>query len=162
MKSFILLAGFFLFSQNSMALNATGTYKVSEGCKVNSLRLAPLPLMFQEGTYVEVGVDTKRQLLTFTADHNTAGFPLSSEAQLKSAYFGDYYTKAKISINENSYMMTTRGSEFGSCSNEPFPGSHPCLQKWNDGVAVTLNNSGDLEIQWKIDKKQGTCLLQKL
>lgn len=155
----VLLASTQTFAASARGLE--GDYQVAEGCKVDNNRIGPLVGMYFEGTPVTIESRPSEGLLLFAAEHNTLALPFSSDTSLESMFFGDYYKSADIRVTEKSYAMRTKGSEWKSCENRPFPGSRPCLKKWNDTVAMAVNAQGDLQIEWRIDNSKGTCLLQR-
>lgn len=148
--------------QVAAASSLEGVYKVVTGCNPNNSRLGVLQLMYDKGAEVNIELDQKNELLLFSGYHtDTLALPLFPETQLRPLYFKNYYKNASIQVTNNSYFLKTKGSELGMCDNYPFPGSRPCLSKWNDGLALQVNDAGTLNIDWKIEGATGSCSLQR-
>lgn len=107
---------------SAQAASIEGVYTVAEGCKPNNSRLTVLGLMFSEGIDVVIETNQAESLLAFSADHNSLALPLSSETELKSEFFEDYYSNADIRATQHSYSLKTQGSEWGLCGHHPLPG----------------------------------------
>lgn len=163
MKMIIAVLSILVSTQTfaASARGLEGDYQVAKGCKVDNSRITPLVGMYFEGTPVTIESRPSEGLLLFTAEHNTVALPFSSDTSLESMFFGDYYKNADIRVTEKSYAMRTKGSEWKSCDNSPFPGHRPCLKKWDDTVAMAVSSQGDLQIEWRIENTHGTCLLQR-
>lgn len=160
LSAFIFLSSLNVFAAPARSLE--GTYQVAQGCKVDNSRIGVLQLMYFEGTPVTIETDSANGLLLFTAEHNTLALPLTSSSELEHMNFADYYKNSEVRVTENAYAMRTKGSEWSTCDNYPFPGSHPCRRKWDDAVGMSVNAQGQLLIQWKIENSKGTCVLERL
>ncbi|MGE3609297.1 MAG: hypothetical protein AB7I27_06895 [Bacteriovoracaceae bacterium] len=152
---------FLLISQLTLASSLEGTYRVINGCNANFNRIPALMLLIDEGSEVQIKLDQANASLVFSSYHeDPAIMPTTSESNLPSPNSKKYYKNAKVSLTDSTYLFMTSGSELNMCSNYPFPGSRPCLSRWDDVLSLKISGS-KLSVEWQFQEKKGSCLLEK-
>lgn len=161
MKTLLLLA-LSLSAQLTFASSLEGTYKAIKTCRPNSIRLSPI-IMMTERTEINIKLDLENQVILFTNQYQESiELPLTSKNNFEPMFFKKFFKNAKVQYDDNSYVFATKGTELQKSDNYPLPGSHFELVKWNDRLALEVNEMGNITVNWKIDDTSGICELKRL
>ncbi|MEK2645830.1 hypothetical protein [Bdellovibrio sp. BCCA] len=171
MKTILAFMTLTLFTQISYAHGLpeklVGSYRIEPSqCQTNydnkyNKNIGVLSISYAEINHLDITLskEGERDVLFMRDSGTEKALPLSGEG-----YEEKYYAKAKYTISEGSVDFQAKGKELSTCSVESNIGlSYPCIKKWNDRVALSLSEAGDLLIRWSIDgQKNGYCQLKRV
>ncbi|WP_374073610.1 hypothetical protein [Bdellovibrio bacteriovorus] len=152
---------------NGLPEKLVGSYRIEPSqCQTNyddkyNKNIGVLSISYAEVNHLDITLSNEgvRDLLVVRDSGTEKSLPLSGDSdELK------YYAKAKYAVSESSFDFHAKGKEFSTCSVESNIGlNYPCIKRWDDRIALSVDSAGDLLIRWSIDgQKNGFCNLKRV